>query len=377
FPEEILQNQRLKDFSLKLRERAVNRPEFCVLDGVEYLLAGHKCILMSTIRLLALFPVARVDQQVASKKQLLTWLVLISLLISISLGLFVSGSILRPLGALQLGITALRERNFAYRLPDLGGDEFGHLASIFNDTLVDLEEMHVASIVQEKLMTQMAEPLSAGKLNFFGQTISLAGMGGDYFEVCETDQGTPSLVLGDVPERGAGTSLILAFVKSAIMQLHELSSEPEDFVAGLHDLILRSSREGQYKTFCLQYIVFGNGSELQIVNAGLPNPIIIDHRADVLTELRLQSLPAGSPENANWKSTCVKLEEGQSLVCFTGGILRNAAVNAEQIADLLRRTKSADPQTFSSHFLEEYFKLVSRGECADDVSLLIIHHTAA
>lgn len=375
FPEEILKNRRMMEFALKLRDRTITRPEFFLMDGEEYLLAGHKCIFMETIRLFATYPVDRIDQQVAAKKNLLLLLVFISLLVSISLGLFVASGILQPLAELQAGVGALQTRNFAYRLPALGGDEFGNLADIFNSMLVDLEEMHVASTVQEKLMTQMTEPARADELLFFGQTISLAGMGGDYFELFTTDHDRPALVLGDVTGRGVGTCLLLAFVKSAIMQIQDKSSQPQIFMTTMNDLINRSSQAGQSRSINLQYLYLAGGNRIELVNAGLPDPLLLDHASGEITVLPMTSQPLGHALLPALSHTAAELARGQSLVCFTGGMLRNGGVDTILIAELLQRTRSANPQEFAGRFLEEYFKLTSRSDCTDDVSLIIIHHS--
>lgn len=375
FPEDILKSNRLREFALKLRDRTITRPEFYNIGGEEFLLVGHKCIFMESIRLLAMYPVARIDEQVAAKKNLLLMLIFVSLLVSISLGLFVASGILKPLAELQTGVEALQTRDFAYRLPDLGGDEFGHLARIFNDMLVDLEEMHVAAIVQEKLMTQLSEPLQSGPLTAFGQTISLAGMGGDYFELLETSQKQPAFVLGDVSGRGVGTCLLLAFVKSALMQVEDKTGLPESLMKALHDLISRSSRAGENRSISLQYLLLSGDNRLEIINAGLPDPLLIDHNSGEVRFLSLPSRPLGCHNQAGLSQVKIEVASGHSLVCISGGVLRNGKIEQSKIVELLQKTKNENPQEFCRSFLQEYFKLTCRSECTDDVSLIIIHNS--
>ena len=90
FPGIILTDPALKSFALKLRDRGVARPEHCRFDNADYLLFGHKCVSMKNIRLLGLFPMRRIENQVSEKRKILGLLAFVSLLVSVSLGLFVA-----------------------------------------------------------------------------------------------------------------------------------------------------------------------------------------------------------------------------------------------------------------------------------------------
>lgn len=377
FPSEALQNQRLKEFLLKMRDRTITRPEFCSIEGTDYLLVGHKCIFMQNLRLLALYPVEYIDKEVSGKKRLLLMFVFVSFLVSVSLGLFVSGSIVGPLATLQSGVEAMHKRDFAHRLPDLGGDEFGHLARIFNETLVDLEEMHVARIVQEKIMTQMEEPLKCGDLLIFGQTISLSGMGGDYFELFAAADDKPGILLGDVAGHGIATSLILAFVKSAVMQLHKYSADSARFLERLNQVLINSSRMGQRKSFACQYLHFSDDNRISLANAGLPYPLVIDHLKLTASACAIPAVPLGCSNIFQPGKIELQLPVGQSLVCFSSGFCQHGLIEYDKIVDLIRNSVDPDPQQFCKNCFDNYFLLASRSECRDDISLLIIHNPEA
>ncbi|KAF1082605.1 MAG: hypothetical protein GQF41_1326 [Candidatus Rifleibacterium amylolyticum] len=375
FPPEALQHERIKEFLLKMRDRTITRPEFCDVEGSEYLLIGHKCIFMENLRLLALYPVENINKEIAGKRKLLLMFVLVSFLVSISLGLFVSGSITGPLAILQKGVEAMHKRDFAYRLPDLGGDEFGNLARIFNETLVDLEEMHVARIVQEKIMTQMDAPLKAGPLQLYGQTISLSGMGGDYFELLETEPDKAAVLLGDVAGSGVATSLILAFIRSSTMQLQDYIAEPGRFLHRLNQVM--SVNAGQRKPFACQYAYLAGEDIVRLASAGLPYPLIVDHLRLSSSLLEIPAIPLGCSPGFNPAVTEVRLPPGHSLVCFTGGFIGHGTFDYGRMTDLICNSVDADPQKFCQKCFDNYFAQVNRSECRNDLSLLIIHNPEA
>ena len=272
-PEIILTDPTLKSFALKLRDRGVARPEYCRFEGADHLLFGHKCVLLKNIRLLGLFPLSRIDNQVSEKRKVLGLLAFVSLLVSLSLGLFVAGGILRPLAELQTGVAALRDRNFSWRVPDLGGDEFGHLANIFNETLVDLEELHVASQVKEKLLTTMTQAELFGRLAYYCHAGTLEG---EYFDVNDVSVTSRALLLGHVNEPGVAGSLILAFVKSATLQLQDLLPTPHAFIAGLNRLLFENGRPGELKTMQAASILLSDNGRILMTGLSLPKTAIFN-----------------------------------------------------------------------------------------------------
>lgn len=320
FPEQILTNQRLRNFALKLRDRSISRPERCSFKDTDFLLLGHKCVAMKNIRLLGLFPMEKIDSQVAEKTQILALLAFVGFLISISMSLFLAGSILRPLGELQAGVVALNERNFAWRVPDLGGDEFGHLALIFNETLVDLEELHVASQVQEKLLAQMQEPRSVGCLSFFCQIKMNPSFGGDYFDLIDVDESQTGIVFGRVMEPGVAGSLVLAFVKSATMQLQNLAHRPELLVSALDSLLASSSENSHHKTMQMQNLLLHADGKIELAGAGIPTIFLFDHATGLLKHVEHATGVIGNLSNKVFESTRLELAPGQLLILISGAV---------------------------------------------------------
>ncbi|HPW57105.1 MAG TPA: HAMP domain-containing protein [Candidatus Rifleibacterium sp.] len=342
FPPEALEKPELVEFMHKLRDQTLTRPEFCRIDGKDYLLAGHKCVHMPTIRLFSLFPLEKIATEISGKKYTLLLLALVSLLLSVSLGLRVASGILQPLAELQSGIGELQRRNLAYRLPDLGHDEFGSLARIFNEIIVDFEEMHVASIVQEKLMTRLEKPVNAGDLSIYGKIISASGNGGDYFEIFETPCQKTAVLLGTVAGTGISRCLLLAFLRSAALQLRHLTDQPIAFMHGLQEILKNSSAGDSHHEISLMLLLPAAEKEIIIANAGMRAPMILDHASRRVETVELNSVAITAAGNQQPAITTIKLDSRQSLLCFTG---TETAVNSAGIAD----TENVPPETLIAH----------------------------
>ncbi len=370
FPPEALEHEKIREIAFKLRDRNLTRPEYIRYEDQDFLLTGYKCLSMMHMRLLALYPLEKINAAIDAKWKILLKFVLISLLISVFLGLSVAGSIVRPLVQLQQGVEALNNRNFSYRLPELGKDEFGHLAAIFNETLVDLEEMQAAKIVQEKLLVPMTEKLLSNNFLAFGKTESLSGMGGDYFEHFTIDEGKTSFLLGDVAGRGVSNSLILAFVKSAVNLLQ--SYEASKFMSELNRMLLESSRTRQAKSFACQLVQTGDNGLVTLANAGLPYPVLVDHRRRCASVIELPALPLGRTKKWRPVVSEIRLEPETSIVCFSSGFLYQWQVEYSSVVDMVVNSIDPDPEKFCENCFEQLFTLIDKKSCNKDVSILVI-----
>jgi len=299
---------------------------------------GLKCTSIDTIRLIGLYPASAIDRKVTRKKQIFVALAIVSILVSLAMGLFVSRSILIPLAELQRGIAALQKRDFAFRLADLGGDEFGNLARVFNTTLVDLEELQVASTVQEKLSDNMSEVAQSGRLKWFAASSSQYRFAGDYLAVEQISDEKVMILLGDVAGSGIGVSLIVAFVKAALLQLKHLYGQPEQLLLRLDFLLRELSGRAGRKCMTMQCALLDcQKAEVTVANAGHCFPVTVNLAEGNAEVAEMPSTPLATGSRV---SCCVKtfnLRPGESIILYSGGLYRNSENGfADFIKDLVQ-----------------------------------------
>lgn len=372
YPEELLQHDQLRTYSTKLREKTGTEIDFCEWAGEKHLLMGLKCTSLGSVRLLGLFPMSDIESKVHHKLLLFIAFAFVSMLVSLALSLFVSRSILGPLGELQSGVLALRKQDFAFRLPDLGGDEFGHLAQIFNTTLVDLEELHTASMVQEKLVDSMTEVQRHGRFSFYGGSVNFASFGGDFFSVIRIDDRYSGIFIGDVAGNGVAASLVMAFVKACILQLADLYMRPCDLLMRIDALVRESSAGKQRKFMTLQYALLdGETSAVEVAGAGhcFPLRLFADGR---LQQVPLPSTPLGAGKAPRCTHADFVLSPGERLILYTAGLYRNGDLGFERLSGMICACSAADPRVFHEEILKGITAIVPRSECSDDMTMAVI-----
>jgi HAMP domain-containing protein len=372
-PPELVHNQKLREFANRLKDRSGKRLEYCEYEGQTYLLFGFKCNLLSDFRLLGLFPVDKIDRQVQRKTGLFYGFAFLSLLITISLGMFVARSVIEPLSELQEGIEALKQRKFSYRLPDLGGDEFGKLARIFNDTLVDFQEMDTASDVKARLMTPALTPFNAGRFAVMGSTMAFAQMGGDFLEITDRQNDCAGIAIGDIAGSGIASTLILAFFKSALIQLDDLHGQPEKLVHELNRLMVVSSRKDHRKFMAFQYcFVDGKTGQINICNAGMFYPVIVSALNRQIRQIEMPSPPLGSSGNYERKSVLVELKEDEYLIMLSNGVLAGGRIDHAEIHKVIAGSDLSSVESLHKSFFARFRLEFADRNPDDDVTMAII-----
>lgn len=372
-PTDMLDHKQLKMFSSRLREKSGTEFEFCNWEDEKYLLFGLKCNSINTVRLLGLSPADRIDREINKKLLAFSVFGLISFLVSLSLGLFVSRSILAPLSELQQGIVALKNRDFAYRLPDLGTDEFGNLAKIFNTTLVDLEELHVASTVEGKIIETIGDVRQAGSYRVFGDSFSVQKLGGDYFDFWQSSDTGFNICIGDVAGNGVSVSLLLAFVRACVLQLRSEKNDSAQFLARLDDLIRSMSAQNNRRAMTFVYCELdGATGNVDMANAGHCFPMLINSADKKIRVLEMPSRPLGTGRRQNINSLRHVLGKDETMILYSGGLYRNCDMGFDRICSIIEESYCSCPKEYVQRIMERLTVYAPVDLRTDDISLMII-----
>ncbi|GAB4278499.1 MAG: hypothetical protein Kow0029_21810 [Candidatus Rifleibacteriota bacterium] len=370
-PGSLFNNEKLVDYANRLKDRDVRSHDFCNWEGKDYLLFGLKCVKLDHFRLLGLFPMDAIKREVRQKTDFIVALALVSFLITFSLGLFVSRSVLNPLHELGKGIKALQSRKFSYRLPELGNDEFGYLARIFNTTLIDLEEMHTVAKVKDLLITEATDGFCLGDLKIYGRIINSDSIGGGFLDIEVKDQESARIVTGSVAGGGISSVLILAFIKSALIQLEPTFKSAGEIVNGLDHLLSRSTKRGSKRFMALQYLKCFSDGRIEMVNAGGIYPLLINSCGQVRS-VESPSSPIGTAVNKMRKVEKFSMQSGETLLLFSNGVLAGGKIEYDELIEFVKNLNLDFGTECYNDFVANFMAKFSKKGIEKDVSLVLI-----
>jgi len=349
--------------------------QFVTIASQSYLLMGFIGRYLNNYKLFALYPVDSVKSQINQEKVGLFLAGLVSLLVTMILGQFLTQSFLFPLQKLHAGAEAIRTRDFKMRLPPLGRDEFGEMAEIFNTTMIDLEELKVAGAIQEHLLPRKLP--DCGRFKLFGRIVSMGDLGGDYFDYFNTSPGRFSVLIGDVAGRGAGAALIMAMAKAAVMQMEVDTEKPDQLAIRLHNLIKAASSRTQ-KTMIMQYLnLDGSDGSGVYTNAGGWPPLIVNPHQQSVAEISLPGPMLGALKKPKFGLATLSFKPGEAILLYSDGVIE--AVNAagevlglERLKEMAIAAWQPDPELYFERLLAAHRLFTGDHPAKDDMTLVIV-----
>ncbi|NCB37275.1 MAG: HAMP domain-containing protein [Erysipelotrichia bacterium] len=378
-PRKAYLNTALREFAMTLTSYPGNELKYIDYEAERHLAIGIEGKNINGYKLVGLFPLEIIDSTIAKQRRQLFLFAVLSLLMTFGLAQVIAHGFLVPLQLITSGAHAIESKNFSHRLPDLGMDEFGAMGQIFNNVMVDLEELSVASAIQEQLLPQQA--INSGKFSLFGRSISMSELGGDYYDFLELPDNKFSVLLGDVAGHGVGAALIMAMAKAAIIQSDHLLNQPAALLERLHKLIYNSKTKKQKKIMTFQYLQLdkdtGKGT---YSNAGACSPMIIRKKSGTVEELSLTGAALGAFKKGNFTETEVVFNSGDAIIFYTDGIVearneKNEELGYDNLKTLLYKAWDTNAETFYQNIFREYTEYIGNREAQDDLTMVILVYT--
>lgn len=351
-------------------------PQFCVFGEQTWIFASSRGNLLNIFKIMAMYPISRIDETVEKERRFIVYSGLAALIILVSLTLLFGHSFTLPVAYLQKAVEAVEKRDFAFKLPDLGCDEFGEMGRVFNRSIAELEELSIASIVQSRLMP--VRTIESGCFNVFGSTIPMADLGGDYYDYFSISAGNFAVLLGDVAGHGVGASLIMAMAKTAIICCNQWHDQPLKILENLHRLICTTRSKTQRKVMTFQYLFFDKRSGIaKYANAGGCSPVLVCPETASTSEITLAGPVLGGFKNARFSEIELQLQPGQALVLYTDGIIEaknptGVEIGYERFQKWLLKNYSSDAAAYYRAVYEEYLKWLDGGDAQDDLTLIML-----
>ena len=148
-------------------------------------------------------------------------------------------------------------------------------------------------------------------------------VGGDFYDLFETDDGAWALAIGDVCGKGTEAAVLTGVVRSTIRALALAASptEPADVLRGANAALLREETRNALATAACGVVrPEGDGFTVRVSSAGHPPALVLrmDGRVDPI-EVRGRMLGVGA--TADFHTESIHLHPGELLLLYTDGIL--------------------------------------------------------
>ena len=242
-------------------------------------------------------------------------------------------------------------------------------------------ELEIAREVQERLFPQQI-PVRDG-MNLAGYCRPALGVGGDYYDMIDFEDGRLGLAIGDVSGKGISAALLMASLRASLRGMAmDNPCDLAQLMKKLNRLVYESSAVNRYATFFFA-IYQPQTRELRYVNAGHNPPMILRCGSNGREVLRLE---AGGPvigllRDLAYIEQSIQLRNGDTLIGYTDGISEAMTTDDEEWGeDRMLEAAEAICHEPASEIIRNIFvaadSFTAGATQHDDMTLLVMKVTA-
>jgi sigma-B regulation protein RsbU (phosphoserine phosphatase) len=234
-------------------------------------------------------------------------------------------------------------------------------------------ELEIAREVQERLFPQNFPPIAG--LDCAGYCRPARGVGGDYYDFIQLEDGRLGIAIGDVSGKGIAAALLMASLQAslrgqAMAGVHNLSS----LMHNVNKLVYEASTSNRYATFF--YGEYDSGTRLlTFANAGHNAPVIL--RGDQVLRLEAGGPVVGLLPAALYGQDACLLQPGDIFIAYTDGI--SEAMNEadeeweeEQFIAAARQYRSQPARQMIQSIFKAADAFTGAARQYDDMTLLVV-----
>jgi serine phosphatase RsbU (regulator of sigma subunit) len=322
------------------------------------------------------------------------------------IGYFFARRLAAPIETLSNAAAKVAEGDLSPQVPSMGRTEIGDLGRNFNKMIMGLREwqrIKQIEVEMEKGREIQQDFLPSEIPNLPNWEIATCfypakEVSGDFYDVFELPSGRLGLVIADVADKGVGSALYMALIRSLVRVYAEqtlagdsrnasLKSENSDSVnvntgnievevvqLTNNYLVRHHGHEGMFATLFFGVLDPASG-HLVYINGG-HEPLYVVGKDGVKEELAPTGPAVGLIENFNFKAQRLQLNPGELLLGLTDGVTE--ACNSEEMLFTRARVKDilAQPMASARELLErirqQVFDFVEMAPRSDDITMLAI-----
>ncbi len=376
FPNNSIANA-LKDVSRRINYMGRPIETEININSKHYLLLGLKSEKIRGYSFYALYPYEKIEKKLNNIIMLIITGIIIFILTAFAIGYKLSETFLYPVNCLKEGVIAIKERNTEFRIEKLQNDEFGVLASSFNNMIGDLKEIELAKYIQEALLPTTLPELKGYQIYFKNKMAS--GVGGDYFDTYLLDEENLCIIIGDVSGHGIASALVMAMAKSVLYQGFKETRNLMDLFIDLNSVITTYFYKPPVKKMITLFATIINlpTGKATFLDSGHNFPMKISKDGEI-TELKMVGAPVGSLRKMKSKPVSeFSIEEGEIVVFYTDGIIEATGKTIEQYGytrfkESLSKLSGECPEAIVNILFKLYEEWEDGTEPDDDVTLAVL-----
>jgi PAS domain S-box-containing protein len=239
------------------------------------------------------------------------------------------------------------------------------------------ERSHIARTLQRSLLPRLPEVpgmevgveyLPMGEEN---------EVGGDFYDLVETEGGHRLAVIGDVCGKGAAAAAVTALTRYTIRAVAMREDEPSAVLTALNEAMLRQLDGDQFCTVaCARLEPASEGFDLSVARGGHPPPFVVRADGGRVEAVTPRGRALGIFPDPELATQEVHLGCGDAAVFYTDGLVEargpdGSIFGEERLRNLLRSCAGLDAPAIAER-LRDVALEYGEGSPRDDLAVLVL-----
>jgi serine phosphatase RsbU (regulator of sigma subunit)/anti-sigma regulatory factor (Ser/Thr protein kinase)/transposase len=331
-----------------------------------------------------------VEKSISDLRTLLGWGLALSVIAIWMLSLIIT----RPIQKIFAGVRALHSGDLTSKIMLDSQDEFGELASIFNEMTAKLQASQNGMVEQERLQKEMQVAqeiqhtlLPASFPDVDGYEIgalyrAAKEVGGDYYDFFWVDPTVIGIVVADVSGKGVPGSLVMTMIRTAMRLEARGNKSAADVLSRVNQHVTADMKKGMFVT--MFYVVLDSRRRtINFASAGHNPMILYRGRTKEIYFLKPKGFPLGIslPDGEMFERTLaiqkISLEKNDMLVIYTDGITEAMNKQKKQFGEdrliaTIRENAHLTPEEFVGELSRRIAAFTDGAEQNDDITVVAI-----
>jgi len=198
---------------------------------------------------------------------------------------------------------------------------------------------------------------------------------GDYYDVCDRNNGDYDLSIADVTDKGIPAAIFMAFTNTVLRASINGNTTLQEGVTRANEIICQDSNRGLFVTLFIARINPKKG-EISFVNAGHNAPLHYSNNKERFSNLALTGPPLGIDPKVIYTQHSVQIEPMDFVVFYTDGVtdatdLDGEDFGVERLQQVILNHVNGTPKEIVNSISKAVKNFMGPGTLRDDITIMI------
>ncbi len=253
-------------------------------------------------------------------------------------------------------------------------------ALVSHNKLVALQqELDIANVIQTSILPKTFPPFPDRKeFDIFAKMIPAKEVGGDLYDFFLIDKYRLGVVIGDVSGKGIAAALLMAVCKTLLKATAYKGMPADNILSEVNKILVDESPPNMFITVFYGVLDTRSGA-FEYSNGGHNSPYLLSKEGEVKQIPEIGGLLIGAMKDAEYQSSVLMLQPGESLLFYTDGVTEafnkdNEEYKEARLEKVLEGKHSLNLNELISQVFNDVQSFTAGVEQSDDITCMALKY---